>query len=283
MPSDPYKTLAGSPLKETAPNRRIHNFQLQPTVIGRGAYSTVYLARDQKTGELLAAKSMDLRRYLREFETEVSVMSTITHEGLIGYRGSEVVDSVGFIYMDYMPFPTLFDHISRSGPLPEKDSLRIFHNLVEALAALHKKGVAHKDLKPENVFIDPESLRVKIIDFGLSVVVSEGELIDQYYGSPMYMAPEVLNRDPHNALLADIWSLGVILYQILVGDSPWSTAESLDDLFDLVVFEPVVQIPSTISPPLKTLISSMLSHEPTKRPSTFQIKQTLLEFGTLYL
>lgn len=110
----------------------------------------MYLARDLNNGELLAAKSMDLRRYLREFESEVSVMSTLSHEGLIGYRGSEVLDSVGVIYMDYMPCPTLFDHISRSGPLPEKDSLQIFRNLVEALDAMHKRGVAHKDLKPEN-------------------------------------------------------------------------------------------------------------------------------------
>jgi serine/threonine protein kinase len=282
MPSDP-QTLAGSPLKETVPNRRIHNFQVQPqTVIGRGAYSTVYLARDLKTGDLVAAKSMDLRRYLREFESEVSVMSTLSHEGLIGYRGSEVLDSVGLIYMDYMPFPTLFDHISRSGSLPERDSLNIFCNLVEALHAMHKQGVAHKDLKPENLFIDPETLRIKMIDFGLSVVVSEGELVDQYYGSPMYMAPEVLNRDPHNPLLSDVWSLGVILYQMLIGDSPWSGAESLDDLFDLVVFEPVVPIPASISPPLRALIGGMLSHDPTKRPSIFQIKQTLVDLGPLY-
>lgn len=148
------------------------------------------------------------------------------------------------------------------------------------------------------MFIDPETLRVKLIDFGLSVVVSEGEFVDQFYGSkpytsffqlsltilgPMYMAPEILNRDSHNPLLSDVWSLGVILYQMLIGDSPWSSAESLDDLFDLVVFEPVVQIPSSISPPFKALIGGMLSHEPVKRPSIFQIKQSLLDFGNLYL
>jgi len=282
MPSDP-QILAGSPLKETVPNRRIHSYQLLPNVLGRGAYSTVFLAKDLKTGSLLAAKSICLKRYYREFEAEVSVMSCLTHEGLIGYRGSEVMDSVGIIYMDYVTNPTLFEFINRSGNLPEKDSLKIFTYLVEALEVMHRSGVAHKDLKPENLFIDPETLRIKIIDFGLSVVVSEGELVDQYYGSPMYMAPEVLNRDPHNPFQADVWSLGVVLYQMLLGDSPWSSAESLDDLFDLVVFEPVVHLPSSLSPPIKTLISSMFNHDPAKRPSIFQIKHRIIDIQSLYL
>jgi len=272
MPSDPQ---IGSPLKETVPNRRIHGYQLQQTVVGRGAYSTVYLARDNKTGELVAAKSMDLRRYLREFESEVTVLSCSSHEGVIGYRGSEVIDSVGLIYMDYVPHPTLAEYLNQKGPLPESEALSIFKSLVEALDALHKQGVAHKDLKPENVFVDPETLQIKLIDFGLSVFVSEGEFVDHYCGSPMYMAPEILNRDPHDPRLSDVWSLGVMMYQMLVGESPWCEAESLDDLFDLVVFEPQVQLPSFLSSKSKHLLGSLMNREPSSRPGIHQISLAL--------
>jgi serine/threonine protein kinase len=278
MPTDP-KTLIGSPVKETVPQRRVHDFQILPNVIGKGAYSTVYLARDPKTNELLAAKAIDLRLHNREFESEVAVLSTISNGNLIKYRGSEVMGSVGFIFMDYVSHPTLSDYLKQSGGLPEKDSLRMFSHLVEALESLHGQGVAHKDLKPENVFIDPVTHQIKVIDFGLSVVVSEGELVKAYCGSPMFMAPEVLNRDPHDPLKSDIWSLGVILYQTLVGTSPWSEAESLDDLLDLVIFEPQVSLPSFISEPVRSLLASMLMHEPRKRPNIQQIRQHLISLG----
>jgi len=274
MPSDP-QTLAGSPLKETVPQRRVHDYQIQPNVIGRGAYSTVYLARALSTNELIAAKAIDLRLHSREFETEVGIMSTLSHDGLIKYRGSEVMGGVGFIYMDFVSHPTLFDYINRSGGLSEKDSLNIFSHLVDVVELMHRQGVAHKDLKPENVFIDPATHRIKVIDFGLSLVVSEGELVTQYCGSPMYMAPEILNRDPHDARRADIWSLGVVLYQMLVGDSPWSEAESLDDLLDLVIFEPQVHLPTCLSEPVRSLLASMLTHDPRKRPTVQSIKQIL--------
>jgi len=278
MPSDP-KTLIGSPVKETVPQRRIHDYQVLPNVIGRGAYSTVYLARDPKTNELLAAKAIDLRMHNREYEAEVAVLSTVSNGNIIKYRGSEVMGSVGFIFMDFVSHPTLADYLKQAGALPEKESLKIFSHLVEALNSLHNQGVAHKDLKPENVFIDPVTQQVKLIDFGLSVTVSKGELVKLYCGSPMYMAPEVLNRDPHDPQKSDIWSLGVILYQTLVGSSPWSEAESLDDLLDLVVFEPQVNLPSFLSEPVKSLLGSMLMHEPRKRPTIQEIRQHIAILG----
>jgi MAP/microtubule affinity-regulating kinase len=239
----------------------------------------VYLAREPKTNELLAAKAIDLRLHNREFESEVAVLSTVSNGNIIKYRGSEVIGTVGFIFMDFVSNPTLADFLNQAGGLPEKESLKIFSRLVEALDSLHIQGVAHKDLKPENVFIDPVTHQIKLIDFGLSVVVSKGELVKLYCGSPMYMAPEVLNRDPHDPQKSDIWSLGVILYQTLVGSSPWSGAESLDDLLDLVIFEPQVQMPSFLSEPVKSLLSSMLMHEPRKRPTIQEIRLQVSSLG----
>lgn len=89
------------------------------------------------------------------------------------------------------------------------------------------------------------------------------------------MSPEVLNREKHDPRVADIWSLGVILYHMLVGDSPWSSVESLDELLDLVVFETSVKLPHFLSEEVKELLSAILTHKPNIRPSLFDIQQRL--------
>lgn len=89
----------------------------------------------------------------------------------------------------------------------------------------------------------------------------------------MYMSPEVLNRERHDPRVADVWSLGVVLYHMLVGDSPWSSVESLDELLDLVVFETTVELPSFLSSEMKELLSTILAHQPKSRPSLQEIKQ----------
>jgi len=275
MPSDPA-VVAGSPQKETIISRKPHDYEILPNVLGKGTYSTVFLARNKRTAELLAVKVMNLRLYGREFDSEVSIMIRLAHGGIVGYRFAEVLQDNGYIYMEYVPFPTLYDFIDQSGcGLEESEALAIFSNILDALDFIHNQGIAHKDLKPENVLIDPKTYRVKVMDFGLSVFVETGKLVETFTGSPMYMAPEVLNREAHNPMLADVWSLGVILYQMLVGDSPFCNAESLDELLDLVVFEPRVRLPSFLSHEVRDLLDCMLAHEPKKRHTLFKIKQQL--------
>lgn len=87
------------------------------------------------------------------------------------------------------------------------------------------------------------------------------------------MSPEVLNRERHDPRVADIWSLGIILYHMLVGDSPWSSVESLDELLDLVLFETSVTLPSFLSEEVKDLLGAILVHQPNGRISLQAIQQ----------
>jgi serine/threonine protein kinase len=89
----------------------------------------------------------------------------------------------------------------------------------------------------------------------------------------MYMSPEVLNRETHDPRAADIWSLGVCFYHMLVGDSPWSSVESLDELMDLVVFETSVQFPPFLSQEVQDLLGAILVHQPSRRLSLQEIRQ----------
>eukprot|EP01126_Amoeba_proteus_P030034 TRINITY_DN2974_c0_g2_i5.p1 TRINITY_DN2974_c0_g2~~TRINITY_DN2974_c0_g2_i5.p1 ORF type:complete len:226 (-),score=24.80 TRINITY_DN2974_c0_g2_i5:30-707(-) len=219
---------------------------------------------------------MDLCRHRREFETEVNILSNLLHDGIVECLDSEVVRETGYIFLEYLPYPTLYDYV-RNTPcgLSEEIASKIFWNIVNAVEAVHDFGCAHRDLKPENLMINPETLKVKLIDFGLSANLTRGALKDDFCGSPLYMSPEELKNERHNPQIADIWSLGVIYYYMLVGESPWSCAQSLDELTDLVVSSPVVSLPSFLSPGVRELLSGIFDHDPNKRFSLREIKQRL--------
>lgn len=273
MPSDPC-VLAGSPDKESGIPSSTCRFQILPQQIGKGTYSTIHLGRDLTTGQQVAVKVMDLRRYDREFDSEVRVLALLDdHAGIVKLKHSQVVRDTGYIYMDYIPFPNLYNYVKRHRCLPQEQALTIFWNILSAIEAIHAQGIAHRDLKPDNIMVDPNTLCTTILDFGLSMVVPASGLSDNFCGSPMYMSPEVLNRERHDPRVADIWSLGIILYHMLVGDSPWSSVESLDELLDLVLFETSVTLPSFLSQEIKELLGAILVHQPNVRISLHDIQQ----------
>jgi len=241
-------------------------YQILAQQIGRGTYATIRLARDVNTGETVAVKVVDLRRYEREFDTEVRMLAlTQGLPGVVRFRHSQVIRDTGYIYMDYIPHPNLYNLVRRNRSLPQSQALTIFKNLLEAVSSIHAEGIAHRDLKPDNIMIDPSTFEVTILDFGLSMVVPSSGFTDNFCGSPMYMSPEILNREKHDPRVADIWSLGVLLYHMLVGDCPWSSCETLDELLDLVVFETTVQLPDTLSQEVQKLLSGVLVHDPKSR------------------
>jgi len=269
MPSDP--SLLGD--KDIGPH--VQRYQLLPQQIGKGTYSTIHLGKDLSTGQQVAVKVVDMRRYTREFASEVQVLGLLDHGGIIKLRHFQVIHETGYIYMDYIPHPNLFNYVRRNRCLSQELALTIFCNILTAVEAIHAQGIAHRDLKPDNIMIDPTTLNTTILDFGLSMVVPLGGLSDNYCGSPLYMSPEVLNQEKHDPQVADVWSLGVILYHMLVGDSPWSFVESLDELLDLVVFETTVKLPPFLSEEVKDLLGGMLVHQPKGRLPLIDIRRKI--------
>jgi len=266
MPSDPVALANKSSNSQT-------RYQILHQQIGKGTYSTIHLGKDLTTGQQVAVKVMDLRRYTREFSSEARVLARLDHEGIVKFRHSQIVQDTGYIYMDYIPHPNLFNYVRRNRCLSQEHSLTIFCNILSAMEIIHGEGIAHRDLKPDNIMVDPKTLNTVILDFGLSMMVPLSGLSENYCGSPLYMSPEALNQEKHDPQLADLWSLGVILYHMLVGDSPWSYVESLDDLLDLVVFETTVKLPPFLSAETKDLLGGILVHQPTARLPLQAIKQ----------
>jgi len=244
-------------------------------LIGRGTFSQVYLSRDINTGELMAVKVMDLRRFEEEYNSEVNIMKTLTQNGVnVQFISSEVDADIdtGYIYMNYVPFPTLSEFLEKlMYGMKEQQAMLVLYNLVRVVEEIHSCGIAHKDLKPENIFVDPSSFRVCVIDFGLSSTI-DGRGDKRYCGSPLYMAPEMLQKEPYDPVQSDIWSIGVILYEMLLGNNPWAHAENLEDLIDLLYR---IEFPAFLTKNAVTLLTGMLRIEPEKRFTLHQIKTTI--------
>jgi len=278
MPKDTL--LVGTPPNsqsfEPKPKEIKKSTQVELTrLIGRGTFSQVYLSRDISTGELMAVKVMDLRRFQEEFNSEVNIMKTLSQNGVnVQFISSEVDADIdtGYIYMNYVPFPTLSEFLEKlMYGMKEQQAMLVLYNLVRVVEEFHLSNIAHKDLKPENIFVDPSSFRVCVIDFGLSSII-DGRGDKKYCGSPLYMAPEMLQKEPYDPVQSDIWSIGVILYEMLLGTNPWTDAENLEDLIDLLYR---IEFPAFLTKNAVSLLSGMLRMEPEKRFTLHQIKTTI--------
>jgi len=267
----PNTSLCSEPKKEFKKYSQIELTRL----IGRGTFSQVYLSRDFNNGELLAVKVMDLRRFEDEYNSEVNIMKTLTQNGVnVQFISSEIDTDIdtGYIYMNYVLFPTLSEFLEKlMYGMKEQQAMLVLYNLVRVVEEIHTCGIAHKDLKPENIFVDPSSFRVCVIDFGLSSII-DGRGDKRYCGSPLYMAPEMLQKEPYDPIQSDIWSIGVILYEMLLGNNPWAQAENLEDLIDLLYR---IEFPAFLTKNAVALLSEILRIEPEKRLTLHQIKTTL--------
>lgn len=266
------------PESETKPITKGTRYQILAKVLGEGTYSTVHLAKDLVTDEMIAVKIIDLRKYPDEFIREVEIMQRFDHLNIVRFLGSEQTPfGQGYIFMQYLSSPTLHDVVTARGRgLSEERAFQLLYQLASAVDSMHSQGVSHHDIKPENISIDDE-LGAVIFDFGLSLVVPnlQDPLVNNYWGSPLYMAPEVLMRQPHDPFKADVWSLGIVLYFMLVGDTPWYDVSSLDELMDLVFFEDELTLPSSLSQKAKTILSGMLAREAKDRMSLQQVMDLL--------
>ncbi|KAJ3296960.1 Protein kinase [Borealophlyctis nickersoniae] len=164
----------------------------------------------------------------------------------------------------------LFNYIVDRGRMTEDDARRFFQQIICAVEYCHRHKIVHRDLKPENVLLD-EYNHVKIADFGLSNIMTDGDFLKTSCGSPNYAAPEVISGKLYAGPEVDVWSCGVILYVMLCGRLPF------DDDYIPALFKKinggVFLLPSFLSPATKKLLSAMLVVDPMKRITIAEIRQ----------
>jgi serine/threonine protein kinase len=151
----------------------------------------------------------------------------------------------------------LLDRIAKDGKLPEATACALMREIVAGLSYLHSVGVVHRDIKPENILLDADD-HAKLSDFGLSrIIESEDALLRTKCGSLCYSAPEVSLSDVYNGQLADVWSLGVVLYVMVTGALPWGAVANPAQLIARMR-RPELAFPAALSDGCRKLIVCMI-------------------------
>jgi serine/threonine protein kinase len=148
--------------------------------------------------------------------------------------------------------------------LPEEDCKKIFRQLVDAVSYCHRHGIAHLDIKVDNFLVD-SNLNVKLLDFGLSELVNNGELCERFCGSKEYLAPEIMARKPYDPMKADVWNLGNVLYILYTFQFPYDYKERKRIWEEDGVHQPSAVSGSSIPALAKNLISNMMKISPSER------------------
>ncbi len=198
--------------------------------IGHGGMATVFRARDLRHNRQVAVKvihpelsqAVAGQRFLREIE----MAARLQHPNILTLIDSGEAGGLLYYVMPFVDGETLRSRISRDGELPISESMRLFREIVEALAYAHAQGMIHRDIKPENVMI--ANRHALVLDFGVAKAVGESEAkhhlttAGHSLGTPAYMAPEQVTADPNMDHRADIYSAGIVAYEMLTGRTPFS-------------------------------------------------------------
>ncbi|HEX9406396.1 MAG TPA: protein kinase, partial [Thermoanaerobaculia bacterium] len=201
--------------------------------LGEGGMGEVYLVRDRELDRDVALKviRVDLASHpaiLERFKREIQLSSNITHKNVLRVYDLGEAGGVKFLTMQYVEGYDLATLMRREGRPPLPRVLDIFRQICEGLEAAHEQGVIHRDLKPQNILIDGRG-RVLIADFGLAKSVEYGTLTEagKVIGTPHYMSPEQVKGIPLDKR-SDIYSLGVILYEMLTGSLPFTGSSAYE-------------------------------------------------------
>lgn len=166
--------------------------------------------------KVLDKKAIKDRECFNRISRELSIMKSIRHPFIADLYEIFETDSHLFLVMEYCRKGELFNLIVDEGRLEEEYAAFLFHQVVEALFYLHELGVAHRDVKPENILLDSDN-QVKLIDFGLSNVSMSQRPFNTPCGSPCYAPPEMIKKLPYDGRISDIWSLGITLFAMVTG------------------------------------------------------------------
>ena len=250
--------------------------------LGKGATGTVYLAVDTFSGKEVALKVMELEVfrdpefgavYRSQFLNEASLAGTLRHPHIVAILDAVVLEDSGHIAMEVVSGGDLSQHVSAGTLLPVADVLQIGFKCCGALAYAFNEGIVHRDIKPANIMI-AQGTEVKIADFGAALLRKAQSVQTASIGSPYYMSPEQLEDLPltHHS---DMYCLGVVLYELLTGQKPF-TADSMEMLVDKILHQDPVP-PSSLRAALPKEIDRVVLCALGKKPQ-FRF-QTWAEFA----
>lgn len=247
-------------------------------VMGVGGMGVVFRAEDPQLKRQVALKAMKpsiaaSRSAKQRFLREAQSTAAIEHDNIVHIYQVGEDCGVPFIAMQFLRGESLQGRLERKPDLDSREASRIAHEIASGLAAAHKRGLIHRDIKPDNIWIESESGRAKILDFGLvrsaadidSGLTQTGMVV----GTPRYMSPEQA-LGQHVDHRCDLFSLGTVLYHMAAGRAPFDGGNVTATLIEVAAAdcEPIESLCPDVHPKLAALITKLLQRSPGQRPQS---------------
>ncbi len=271
---------AGKILRGTGRGLLLGHFQVLAP-IRRGGMSTVYLARDERSGQLVALKLLPPSRWVNEerilirFQREMELSRRVAHPHLAWTYESGLFQRIYYIAMEYIPGQNLSRVVASGGPLRPARAARLMAEVASALEHAHNQGLIHRDLKPSNIMVTPND-HAKVLDLGLALM--QGEQADQrviggqgyIVGTMDYIAPEQTTDAAGVDRRSDIYSLGCTLYFALSGQPPFPGGTGREKVRRHRREEPapLLELAPSVPPGLARFIGQMMAKDRDARPSS---------------
>lgn len=242
--------------------------------LGKGGFAKCYEITDLETKQVFAGKivpkSLILKQHQREKMTsEIAIHKSLNHPNIVGFHGFFEDDDFVFVVLEICRRRSLLELHKRRKAVTEPEVRYYMTSLLKGVQYLHNNRVIHRDLKLGNIFLN-DDMDVKIGDFGLATKIEfDGERKKTLCGTPNYIAPEVLCKKGHSYEV-DVWSLGCILYTLLVGKPPFETS-CLKETYNRIKKNNYT-IPWNVDPAAATLIKRMLHADPAHRPTIGELQ-----------
>jgi hypothetical protein len=277
----------GAPMKAGPTPRVVDDKYRVEQLLGRGGMGSVYRARDLRLDRLVALKVVrpelledpDARR---RFKREAQIVARLQHPAIVSiFDFGTLLGGGAYLVMELVRGEDLRRVLQREGRLEAPRAARILASVCGAIDAAHHEGVLHRDLKPENILLPGGEIEAKVLDFGVAKLVGEPAsepserqatitMAGMIVGTPAYMAPEQLRADPLDPR-TDVFALGVIAYEMLIGDLPFSRGSLTDVILAQARGpEPLHLRDASIPPALDAAVRGALSLDPDSRPATPQ-------------
>jgi len=268
---------------DLAPGETVDQYQVLD-VIARSGMATIFRARDLENGHTVALKVPHLQYasdmvFHERFKREEEIGQRLDHPAVIKVFQPREKSRL-YLAMEYVDGELLRDRLRRERRLPSETAVALAIAIADALAYLHDHGVVHRDLKPENIMVTADR-RVKLVDFGIALDTTLRKMtwagLSQTVGTPDYMAPEQVKGKRGDAR-SDLYALGVILYEMLTGETPFQGDNVYAAMRAKLQDDPTPprRLRPDISPALEEIILHALERDPRDRPeSALELREAL--------
>ena len=240
--------------------------------IARGGMGVIYRGLDLKLNRQVAIKVLHAHlsgdeSFAQRFLREARAMARLAHENIIRVHAVDEQDGMHYIVMEYFPGRNLRELLREQPRLPVRQTLRIALQLAQALAYAHAQGIIHRDIKPANIMVDGTG-KTKLVDFGIAAALDESSLTatGQIIGTPEYMAPEQARGEALDGR-SDLYAVGIVLYEMLVGRTPFHGVAKTTILGKLMQNRDEVPLdfPDEIPVALQTVVEGLVRKDPSER------------------